>query len=86
MYSKLHSFSSNVTNISTLYKTKLAENAKSPHRGQFIYNIAIFHLSNYLASQLCIQLIRQFRAYLHGGEGPQVGEETCLSGVTRLSI
>ena len=27
-----------------------------------------------------------FRAFLHGGGGPQVGEVTRLGGVTRLSI
>ena len=32
-------------------------------------------------------LIRiKFRACLHGGGGPQVGEVTRLGGVTRLSI
>ena len=32
------------------------------------------------------RLTNQFRAYLHGGGGPQVGEVTRLGGVTRLSI
>ena len=27
-----------------------------------------------------------FRACLHGGGVPQIGEVTCLDGVTRLSI
>ena len=29
---------------------------------------------------------KSLRAYLHGGGGPQVDEETRLGGVTRLSI
>jgi len=29
---------------------------------------------------------KALRACLHGGGGPQVGEVTCLGGVTRLSI
>ena len=32
------------------------------------------------------QKSNRFRACLHGGEGPQVGEVTRLGGVTRLSI
>ena len=28
----------------------------------------------------------RLRDCLHGGRGPQVGEVTCLGGVTRLSI
>ena len=31
-------------------------------------------------------LFYRFRARLHGGGGPQVGEVTCLGGVTHLSI
>ena len=33
-----------------------------------------------------LNALKQFRACLHGGGGPQVGEVTCLGGVTRLSI
>ena len=32
------------------------------------------------------QILGTLRACLHGGGGPQVGEVTCLGGVTRLSI
>ena len=34
-----------------------------------------------LAKTICL-----FRACLDGGGGPQVGEVTCLGGVTRLSL
>ena len=34
----------------------------------------------------CVIFIPSFRACLHGGGGPQIGEVTRLAGVTRLSI